>query len=633
MVDLRTRSSVQVDDGLMPVKFETSSSWKDEQQAIDAETKLLEESIQGLKESIQALKHRRNILAPFSSLPPEVIAKIFSFLHLPSTSPSSALPQVFINLCSLSSSYLLSDVTTLADHRNWLHATHVCHQWREIALNDPLFWSHIDFTNLTPAGAAEILARAKTMPLHLEARDDGGLWRDDVRCRSFEGVLQSRDSHISHLSITARPSSLRRTFDRLASPAPTLEHLSLSQVSTRTQVSVPDTLFDGTTPRLSRLELCNCDISWNSPLLKGLRYLEIRTPSKNARPSLTVWLDVLDEMPQLKELVLHTASPIAPTFPFDIERTVTLPSLTYLDISTSAKDCALALAHLALPALTGLCLVVDSLGGDVVQNMFPYVAQHADGPQDTQPLRSMLIYHQEEDSVILAWPMPYMHVELDNQSGLLSAVRSARVALFVRGGLVRSRKRYRLLDAAMTALPLDSLVTLTADYDTPLHAEFWLRHTPKWPLLQCVQLAPPEADGFGEMLLQDDGGCEFPLLPSLTELILIDVALTEHRTLRLCDALMKRVEQEVPVEKLDLSMCYANSHAVRLLSESAVDVCEPLEITEMSPTLGTPVHSGSLVSDSSSEGEDYSDDWEGVDERTDVEEEQESEDFSEVVED
>jgi hypothetical protein len=61
-------------------------------------------------------------------------------------------------------------------------------------------------------------------------------------------------------------------------------------------------------------------------------------------------------MPQLKTLTLHSASPIAPPFPFDVERTVTLPSLTRLDILASPGDCALALAHLDLPALTWLCL-------------------------------------------------------------------------------------------------------------------------------------------------------------------------------------------------------------------------------------------------------------------------------------
>ncbi|KAF8266014.1 hypothetical protein EI94DRAFT_1734055, partial [Lactarius quietus] len=151
----------------------------------------------------------------------------------------------------------------------------------------------------------------------------------------------------------------------------------------------------------------------------------------------------------------------------------------------------------------------------------------------------------------------------------------------------------------MTALPLDNLVMLTVRHYTFLDAEFWLRHAPKCRLLQRVKLDLTDGGkGFLEMLLQDEGGCEHPLLPSLTELVLIDFNLGERwslqdslvkNALRLCDALMKRVEQGVPLERLDLSMCHATSLVVQLLSEIVVDVCEPLD-------------SGPLDSDYSSEG-------------------------------
>jgi hypothetical protein len=65
-------------------------------QAIDAE---IEESTR------EALRHRRNALAPASSLLTEVITAIFSLLSLPGT------PQ----LCEKP-----------AHHLAWLHVTHVC---------------------------------------------------------------------------------------------------------------------------------------------------------------------------------------------------------------------------------------------------------------------------------------------------------------------------------------------------------------------------------------------------------------------------------------------------------------------------------------------------------------------------
>jgi hypothetical protein len=282
--------------------------------------------------------------SPVSSLPPEVFAAIFSLLCLPGASSPSGSPD---------------------HHLARLRVSHVCHQWREIALNQPLLWSHVDFTTLSLAGAAEILNRAKSVPLYLDARVFGRRW-DNIRLSTFRKELQARVPYIRHLRTSAEPAHLRSTLEGLVSPAPNLEYLSLSSHSARRERSIVErgsitvTLFDGSAPRLSWLELRNCGISWNSPLLKGLKYLEIFTPSAHARPNLTVWLDALDEMPQLKTLTLHSASPIAPPFPSDVERTVLLPSLTHLDILASPEDCTLALAHLDLPALTCLCLAATS---------------------------------------------------------------------------------------------------------------------------------------------------------------------------------------------------------------------------------------------------------------------------------
>ncbi|KAI9453532.1 hypothetical protein BJY52DRAFT_1173560, partial [Lactarius psammicola] len=90
-------------------------------QAIDAEIKSLEVSI-------RALKLRRNALAPISSLPTEIIAAIFSSLRVRVTLLAFKLGEKPSGLA-------------------WLPVAHVCHQWREIALSQPRFWSHIDFTS------------------------------------------------------------------------------------------------------------------------------------------------------------------------------------------------------------------------------------------------------------------------------------------------------------------------------------------------------------------------------------------------------------------------------------------------------------------------------------------------------
>ena len=223
--------------------------------------------------------------------------------------------------------------------------------------------SHVDFTIFSPVGAAEILNRAKMAPLYFEARFLGREWDDALFSRfdAFQEKLQVCVSRICHFFFSADIPQFPETLERLISPAPTLERLSLTcggQYFPEYAV-IPETLFGGIIPRLSSLELRKYGINWTSPLLRGLRYLYIR--SAPVYPSLSVWLDALDEMPQLEILTLQWASPEADdagSIPFDVERTATLPSLTHIDISESPRDCSFTLAHLDLPALT--CLSVKA---------------------------------------------------------------------------------------------------------------------------------------------------------------------------------------------------------------------------------------------------------------------------------
>jgi hypothetical protein len=409
----------------------------------------------------------------------------------------------------------------------WLRVSHVCHQWRDIALHQPDFWSHVDFTNISSAGAAEILARATTVPLYLEAICVGSHW-DNAQFRTFQEELQLRVSHIRHLFISAKPQRLFNTLKGLVSPAPTLESLSLSNAEEQTYITdlVPETLFGGTTPRLSSLQLSNCGISWKSSLLKGLTFLDIRSPSANRRPNLSVWLGTLDEMRQLETLTLHSASPIAPPrFGFEVQGAVTLPSLTRLDISGSSKDCALALAHLELPALTWLCVkAIVSFYDAGMHTLLPYVVRHAHGPQEIQPLQSALIRDNEKYIDILAWTVPDIDVDVHDPLTLLTATVPTRVALsFTSPHPYLHRDRVNITCAAMAVLPLDGLVTLIVkDFMSSSFQEVCLHNSPKWPLLRRIQWTGDRVPNFLNFLLVDKGGCENPLFPSLKELVLVD---------------------------------------------------------------------------------------------------------------
>ena len=173
-------------------------------QTLDSRIRSLEESF---VKSVRVLRLERNALVPISSLPPEIFAAIFSFLCFN------------------------GGVRGYSGHNlARIHLSHVCHQWREIALNQPFLWSHVDFTTLTWAGAAEILARTKSAPLYLEARISYRYW-NGVRFDTFRNELQARIPHICYLGIRADCAHLHSTLSALKQPAPTLEYLSSLQLN------------------------------------------------------------------------------------------------------------------------------------------------------------------------------------------------------------------------------------------------------------------------------------------------------------------------------------------------------------------------------------------------------------------
>ena len=123
---------------------------------------------------------------------------------------------------------------------------------------------------------------------------------------------------------------------------------------------------------------------------------------------------------------------------------------------------------------------------------------------------------------------------------------------------------------SLAALPLDNILTLAGVhlylFGSPRHSshshdlivqQFWLRLLPNWPLLRRLHLAPVALRGPIKALRED---CKNPLLPSLTELALAETTLYEHEKLCLRDALMKRMEQGVPLKTLDLRMCRRDSY-------------------------------------------------------------------------
>jgi hypothetical protein len=538
----------------------------------------------------QRLKYRRNPLAPISRLPLETLAEIFSLLRFP------------------------ADDSKHVPYLAWMRVTYVCRRWREVTLSFPSLWSHIHFTKLSPTGVAEMLARAKMSPLHLEAKLS---CRKRADSNAFERLLEDHISYTCHLTISG---DFQTMLERLVSPAPALESLSLGSPYDSyfsSPCTIPDSLFNGTAPKLTRLDLHGCSIGWKSPLLKGLQTLKIQTPYTEEMPILENWLIVLNELSQLKILTLDYATP---TGSFDNPHisepqcTATLLSLTHFNISAPARGCALALAHLILPALISLHVTAESQfqDGDDVRSLIPYVARHAHGPQDTAPLQAILLNGEEMHAEIVAWTVPDADLEVCGLATLTRAAVSARLDLTVtfsrhacRGGMETV-----IFDAMLTHLPLNAISTLSAQNYTRLSKEVWLSHAQRFTKLNRVLLVTTAVRAFREMLKEDAPPNGLPRLPQLTKFILHKFSLTTDNTYRLRHMLIKRKENGVPLEALDVRTCDGSERALQLLSETVGNVKRPAKtLKEGHPSF---IDWEERVSPSD-EGEDGSDDydWDG----------------------
>ncbi|KAI0297573.1 hypothetical protein B0F90DRAFT_1669361 [Multifurca ochricompacta] len=418
---------------------------------------------------------------------------------------------------------------------------------------------------------------------------------------------------------------LQGTLDQLVSSASSLEWLSLivedelhMSLGLPVPAKIPYTLFDGIAPRLSRLQLDHCDISWKSPLLKSLRILELHTLSPFERPSLEDWLDAMGQMLQLETLVVHFATPMASSDSATIaepQRIITHPSLIQLNISASAADCALALTHLVLPALTRVRVDVhsDQPGGDDVLTVVPYFGRNAHGPQDEEPLQSILVSGEQTLTEIVVWTVPDADVDVKNPVTLISATTSARAVFTASCRTWRFGTDAKIVDAALTALPINSLTTLTAQNSTHFPAQLWLDHAPRWPLLERVRLVDYEAKGSFTDALAENTSSEVPLLPSLTKLTLMNTIFSDEKY-KFRDMLMGRIEQGVPLECLDLHLCEVTDRTVQFLEEVVVDVQGPSEgfrPTVRWPTLSNWTRDMGLLlfhRDDDDEDEDESDD-------------------------
>ncbi|KII95779.1 hypothetical protein PLICRDRAFT_229153 [Plicaturopsis crispa FD-325 SS-3] len=238
----------------------------------------IDEVIESYLKGLHDLRARRNELAPISVLPAEILAIIFC-KTIPVDVYDSSTP--------------LGCVTV----------SHVCSQWRTVALNCPRLWTQPPLRKR--ALVSEMLKRSKSAPLSIVGcgtefftSASSALWLVRTHLRRVQEIRLSTDN-LTH----------ERLFAWLrAAPSLTVRVLDISARSRRVLDFPPDILRI-LEPCLRVLCLERCAMPWSAPFPANLTELSLKNIAADYRPTSQELASVVNALPQLEHLKISDALP------------------------------------------------------------------------------------------------------------------------------------------------------------------------------------------------------------------------------------------------------------------------------------------------------------------------------------
>jgi hypothetical protein len=512
---------------------------------------------QKIDKEIRVLKTRRNALAPISRLPTEILTRIFTTIAY-SCLDCFGYPTLSW-ICSV---------------------TAVCGHWRAIALECPSLWCFISFNQ--PIWAEEMLRRSKMAPLTIKVDDSIEVddrhftpkMLDSVRL-ALQHISRIRDLHI----VTSRI-DMSNLFDHHAPLLQSLHiHLNYSSFFGYS-FAPPQIPIVGGGYHLRRLELINCDISWESPLLCDLVHLKLHDIFFRNPPTITQLLDALDKMPLLETLDLDGYLPIVSDEDnFDTKRVVHLSHLTILRLSSDVIECVYLLNHISYPASTslGLDCMVDVIN-DELPALCGAISSVWNGRDGSGFLRCLCIGSWSDSTRLHGWTAI-------GEKNEIQPCEPAQLNVNIRWHMEEE-----IMVDICNALTLTNLRMLDVYVLIPVPESTWLSAFGNLTSLRTVHVSGPAMIGLVSALstgLRENPSEEHPssddtgevFLPNLHDLGLkakfgYDTTIFNNMELfeDLRDCLMNRYHWNAEVRKLHLECTREYYDQVELLREIVVDV-------------------------------------------------------------
>ncbi|KAF5314482.1 hypothetical protein D9619_011761 [Psilocybe cf. subviscida] len=228
-----------------------------------------------------AFRSQLNMFTYIARVPPEILLQIFTAMTEDGEWPTDSMQCISV--------------------------THVCQQWRSIALNAPALWSNILSYSLPWIMA--MFDRSKTSPLAVSVH-----WHSGVAVSILKHLSRIRSLKLEDWSAD-QLQKLHVFIEDNAGVAPQLESLSLEcDCADDSPWPLPSTTFQRA-DRLKDLFLFGIKIDWShSPLFCHLTKLRLETYLYDGQPTWRELITALNQMPALESLFL---SNMLPKVPFD----------------------------------------------------------------------------------------------------------------------------------------------------------------------------------------------------------------------------------------------------------------------------------------------------------------------------
>ena len=238
----------------------------------------------------------------------------------------------------------------------WIRVAHICHHWREVALQTPRLWATLDIGRYEPI--LELLSRSKQAPLSIKAHSSRA--QDQSLSQVFKAFPRIQD-----LELTLST----RHYDLLASEfpkvAPQLRRIVISRSldSFGMPSDLPKIFDNCSLPSLENLQIENYRLNWTHsilvPTLSRLTVLSAEVYDNRTRPM----LDAIQTMPLLQHLDLTRVGPLradsVDTLP-PITHQITLPVLVSFRLSDEISTCASIIQQIVFPSTTTVTLDITN---------------------------------------------------------------------------------------------------------------------------------------------------------------------------------------------------------------------------------------------------------------------------------